>query len=102
MRYDARHMERTDFDEKEIDANILPLVNALNAFDGVTTIGSCGGHANPDPQKGQWAAGEWFVNFELEHSHFQRVQQGAAGVSGLQSGRGRRVFPAGGGITDQD
>jgi hypothetical protein len=38
-------------------------VEALNAFKGVTTVGSCGGH--PDPGRGQKPAGEWTVSFRL-------------------------------------
>jgi hypothetical protein len=50
-----------------IDASILQLVEALNAFAGVHTIGSCGGH--PEPLKGgQWPAGSWYVKFRVEQS----------------------------------
>lgn len=49
-----------------IDANIRRLVNALNAFDGITTIGSCGGH--PKPLKGgQWPEGTWYVKMKFRH-----------------------------------
>lgn len=44
---------------KKNDPSIRSLVAALNAFPGVATIGSCGGHENPGP--GQWAAGKWYV-----------------------------------------
>jgi hypothetical protein len=48
----------------EIDAKIRPLVNALNAFDGIATLGSCGGH--PEPLKGgQWPEGSWYVTFTV-------------------------------------
>jgi len=40
----------------EIDAKIRRLVDALNAFGGIATLGSCGGH--PEPLKeGQWPEG---------------------------------------------
>jgi hypothetical protein len=47
----------------ELDPNIVALVEALNAFKGVETIGSCGGHQDPGP--GQEPAGEWIVIFRL-------------------------------------
>lgn len=47
----------------ELDPNIVALVEALNAFRGVTTVGNCGGH--PDPGPGQKPAGEWSVSFRL-------------------------------------
>ena len=50
----------------ELDSNIVSLVEALNAFDGITTIGSCGGHPNPKP--GQWDEGTWYIKFEVAHS----------------------------------
>lgn len=49
---------------KELDSNIVNLVRALNAFPGVVTIGSCGGH--PDPGPGQWPEGRWYVKMEFE------------------------------------
>jgi hypothetical protein len=48
----------------EIDTRIRKLVDALNAFDGVATLGSCGGH--PAPLKGgQWPEGSWYVTFKV-------------------------------------
>src|SRR5690242_14297251 len=47
----------------DLDRNIVSLVEALNAFRGATTVGSCGGH--PDPGPGQKPAGEWTVSFRL-------------------------------------
>jgi len=35
-------------DQKDIEKGILPLVNAMNKFDGITTFGSCEGHAHGD------------------------------------------------------
>jgi hypothetical protein len=57
----------------EIDAKIKRLVDALNAFDGVATLGSCGGH--PEPlEGGQWPEGSWYVTFRLRHdSHGWRA-----------------------------
>jgi hypothetical protein len=50
--------------QADLDPNIRTLVKALNAFDGVQTIGSCGGHKNPSPA--QWGKGTFYVKFELE------------------------------------
>ena len=48
----------------EIDVKIRTLVDALNSFDGVATLGSCGGH--PEPLKGgQWPEGSWYVTFKI-------------------------------------
>lgn len=48
-----------------IDPTIQRLVDALNAFDGIDTVGSCGGH--PEPLKGgQWPAGSWYVKFRVD------------------------------------
>lgn len=48
-----------------IDPSIQQLVDALNAFAGIHTIGSCGGH--PEPLKGgQWPAGSWYVKFRVD------------------------------------
>ena len=43
------------------DESIRALVNCLAGLPGIETIGSCGGHDNPQP--GQHAAGSWFVSF---------------------------------------
>lgn len=56
----------SDYNEKEIDKNVLPLVQALNAFDGISTIGSCGGHQNPKP--GQYPAGSWYIKLTVDRS----------------------------------
>lgn len=50
----------------ELDSNIAELVQALNAFSGIETIGSCGGHENPTGV--QRPAGEWFVTFKVLHT----------------------------------
>jgi hypothetical protein len=43
----------------DLDAPIRPLVRFLNEELGVVTIGSCGGHKNPD--EGQAPEGSWWV-----------------------------------------
>ena len=50
----------------ELDSNVLNLVRALNAFAGIKTIGSCGGHR--EPGQAQAREGSWWVTFEIEHS----------------------------------
>ena len=50
----------------ELDANIVHLVRALNAFPGISTIGCCGGHENPSEI--QRPLGEWFVTFHVAHT----------------------------------
>jgi hypothetical protein len=47
----------------ELDPNIVALVKALNAFKGVRTVSSCGGHSDPGP--GQSPSGEWSVIFKV-------------------------------------
>ncbi len=47
-----------------MDQNIVGLVNALNAFDGIYTVSSCGGHQNNTPY--QLPLGKWEVMFMLE------------------------------------
>ena len=55
-----------------LDGNIRPLVDALNAFEGITTFGSCGGHKNPKP--GQWPRGRWYVKFDVaQNAHGWRA-----------------------------
>jgi hypothetical protein len=48
------------------DLNIRRLVGAINAFDGLTVIGGCAGH--PDPQTDQWPEGAWYVMFTVQRS----------------------------------
>lgn len=53
----------------ELDTNIVKLVQALNRYPGVMTVGSCGGHeviSNPS----QWQAGTWYVKFSLPSGKF--------------------------------
>lgn len=50
--------------EVKLDANIAPLVNALNEFDAFLTTGSCGGHEKP-ANCGQCPAGSWNVLFAI-------------------------------------
>jgi hypothetical protein len=55
----------------ELDPNIVRLVQALNRYPGVMTVGSCGGHeviSNPS----QWQAGTWYVKFNLPSGKFGR------------------------------
>ena len=54
-------------DEPSIDGNIRALVDSLNAFPGIVTFSSCGGHAersNPS----QLPNGEFCVNFDVDIS----------------------------------
>ena len=53
-------------DYSKIDPSIRELVRALNAFPGVTTIGSCGGH--PDPGPGQWPEGSWYIKMKFDQN----------------------------------
>jgi len=46
-----------------LDENIVPLVLELARLPGIITTSSCGGHASPRPNSGQYPAGEWFVSF---------------------------------------
>ncbi len=55
----------TDIPYADLDPNIMNLVRALNAFPGVSTIGSCGGHEHPNEI--QRPLGEWFVTFHIAH-----------------------------------
>ena len=50
--------------DEELDPNIRDLVHVLNQIPGVTTIGSCGGHAQAT--RAQWPADSWYVKFELD------------------------------------
>ncbi|CAN7496350.1 hypothetical protein LJR153_003448 [Paenibacillus sp. LjRoot153] len=50
----------------QLDENIVSLVQVLNSFESVLTIGSCGGHNNPTD--GQWEKGTWYVKFEIDES----------------------------------
>lgn len=47
----------------DMDQNIVGLAKAINAFDGIYTIDSCGGHENNTPY--QLPAGNWEVTFKL-------------------------------------
>jgi len=48
----------------EMDSNIVSLVKALNAFDGIYTISSCGGHRNNKSY--QLPRGRWDIFFRLK------------------------------------
>lgn len=54
---------------KAFDRNIRRLVAAIDAFDGLTVIGGCGGHRGP--RSDQWPEGSWYVMFTV-----QRTDQG--------------------------
>ena len=47
----------------ELDHKLVSLVKAPNDFDGVTTVGSCGGHTNADVVY-QNEEGTWHVSFD--------------------------------------
>ncbi|MFD2614514.1 hypothetical protein [Paenibacillus gansuensis] len=49
-----------------IDENIVNLVQVLNSFKSVQTIGSCGGHLHP--KEGQWEKGTWYLKFEIDET----------------------------------
>ncbi len=51
---------------QKIDANMQRLVEVLNGFTGIGTLESCGGH--PAPRSHQWPEGEWYLQFEVDHS----------------------------------
>src|SRR4051812_42719961 len=51
-------------DPEEIDARVQPLVDALNAIDGVRTTSSCGGHPNPTVR--QRPEDEFYVTFVVD------------------------------------
>lgn len=48
------------------DRNIRRLMETINVFDGLTVIGGCGGH--PDPQPDQWPEGSWYVMFTVQQT----------------------------------
>lgn len=51
----------------QLDPPIRALVRVLNSFAGITTIGSCGGHAVP-ANPSQAAADEWWITFSVDRS----------------------------------
>jgi hypothetical protein len=50
----------------ELDPPVRELVRVLNDFDGVETIGSCGGHEDGTPGGMHASADEWWLTFALE------------------------------------
>lgn len=53
-----------DVPYEELDENIVNLVRAINSFPGIFTVGSCGGHPNPEPyQNGE---GSFDIIFMVE------------------------------------
>src|SRR5204862_957086 len=70
-RKDDESMTRTSWrkypvDSTELDPNMRRIVAALNRFDGIQTIDSCGGHEYPTP--GQWPAGRWCISLKVAHT----------------------------------
>ncbi len=59
-----RSRNKKDIPYDELDANMVSLVNALNNYPAVVTIGSCGGHEHPT-NLSQWEAGSWYVKFDV-------------------------------------
>jgi len=49
-----------DFD---LDENMIPLVLELARLPGIITKSSCGGHTCPGTGTGQRPAGEWYITF---------------------------------------
>lgn len=58
--------KKDPMDKVKIDANVLPLVIALDSIPGAYTFSSCGGHANPG--KGQEPEGTFNVNFNVSRN----------------------------------
>ena len=56
--------DSTPRSRQAIDASIQYLADAPNAFRGMRTIGSCGGHPQP-LTGGRWPAGAWYVEFRV-------------------------------------
>lgn len=55
-------IEKVPYDQ--MDSNVVELAKALNAFDGIYTVGSCGGH--PNNENYQNPEGSWSVLFQLQ------------------------------------
>lgn len=55
--------DTTPYDE--IDRNVRELCRALNAFEGIRTVGSCGGHEG-GRRCGGWPSGAWYVAFGVD------------------------------------
>ena len=51
---------------ESFDLNIRRLVAAIDAFEGLTVIGGCAGHPNPQPD--QWPQGAWYVKFIVQQT----------------------------------
>ena len=51
---------------ESFDLKIRRLVAAIDAFEGLTVIGGCAGH--PDPQPDQWPQGAWYVKFIVQQT----------------------------------
>lgn len=53
--------ENASINYDSIDINMRSLVKLLNSFNGIRTMGCCGGHK--DPNSIQQPEGHWFVTF---------------------------------------
>jgi hypothetical protein len=51
---------------QSFDQNIRRLVAAINAFEGLTVIGGCAGHLDPQPD--QWPEGAWYAMFTVQRT----------------------------------
>ncbi len=60
------HRKKETIPYGEIDHNIVPLVRAINRFDGIQTVASCGGHTRP--KNVQLPKGQWEVVFQIEQT----------------------------------
>lgn len=63
--------------DENIDKNLIPLLDVLNALDGIRTVMSCGGHENPEG--GQMPAGKWYIEMDV------RERNGVPTLGGYQS-----------------
>jgi len=58
----------------ELDTNIVELVRVFNSFPGIHTVGSCGGHDNPESY--QSPAGSWDIVFRIEVEDLRATKSG--------------------------
>lgn len=55
------YKETINYDE--LDPNIVGLVRVMNEITTLTTVESCGGHANPNLEAKQVGPGRWYITF---------------------------------------